>query len=148
MTSPPGANPPGTVGVRLSFCRMSLCQNSMSCSPNGSPSDHFIPARSLKVKVMPSPDSSYRSGMLVTMVLWSKSMRRNGSVPAKYQPSRVRSGRRCSTLAVPPYSPMLCPRLACGSTTCGTSGSLSSTGGRLPAETSAASIGASLYVSP
>ena len=137
--SPPWIVHAGLLGVRSSLFQMLSTQNMTSSVVKSSPSDHFNPLRNVKVNSVESSLTVQDSAMLgcgsVMPVLknnrWSfigRSMfcPSAGPVNARYQ--------------VPPYLPMP----PAGWITNGFSGSLSSTGGRSPAATMAASIGASL----
>ena len=55
ISSPPGDQVAGLVGVKVSFNRMLWYQNMMSSALNGSPSDHFKP--SLR-RILQNPKSS------------------------------------------------------------------------------------------
>ncbi len=137
---PPGVQLTFNVGVSSLFCATSSYQNMKSSVVNGWPSDHFMPLRSLTVTDLKSLATSKLLRMFGVIVL------RSGSICSRFWTRMLLSSRppllgpKAPARMTPPYLPT-CSAL----TTSGSSESLSLSGGSLPALTSSASIGASLY---
>ena len=112
----------------------------MSPTVNGTPSDHLMPLRILKIAVRPSSRNSKLSARLCTMLSGKgreNPMRFSLSVllvPAVWMMSPVSARRK-----TPPY----CPMVSRGTTMSGFSGRRSDTGGSSPFFTFSESMGAS-----
>ena len=119
---------------------MSFHQKSKSSTVSGSPSDHLMPSRNLAVRTVASSFQVKLSSRFGRMPDMSRFHLSSGSTQMVWR-NQPLSFWLSTMRQVPPYW----PTSSTGSITSGDAGRRSSTGGRSPAATFSASMGASLY---